>query len=126
MLEVDTGPMGNDIAVLAFSPVFSRVGEMIIMAHGCDGVVPVDDGKQPEPLFAVYRKSVAAPMREFFESGGRKISDLFGLGEIKYVEMSDARCYQNLNTLSDYETYPSKIKESTGPDGIGIDSFPGL
>ena len=70
---------------------------------GADIVLPVGgDGKQ-EPLFAVYRKSALEAIDKVLSSGGRKISDVFPLCTVKYIEMEGSLI--NLNTPAEYARF---------------------
>lgn len=76
--------------------------QMVQAAAGVDIAVPVSPEGRPEPLLAVYQKSVVRAAEEVLQSGGRRISDLFGVVKVKFVTMSDSGWYRNLNTMDDY------------------------
>lgn len=81
------------------------VGAMLREADGFDGVVPLDAEGRPEPLFAVYRKSMLPAMRRVLSSGHRHIRAAFSLCRMTYVELGEANWLRNLNSLEDYESY---------------------
>jgi len=70
-----------------------------------DIVVLKAAGGTYEPLFAVYRKSALEAINEVLQSGGHKISDVFSLCKVHYVELDDAEWLVNLNTMAEYEEY---------------------
>ena len=61
------------------------------------------DGSLPEPLFAVYRKSVIAAAREVLSSGKRKVSEVFAQLRIKFINLD--KPVRNINTPADYEEF---------------------
>lgn len=75
---------------------------MIQGAGGCDIVMPLSADGRPEPLLAVYRKSVCAAAEQVLQRGGRRLSDLFDRVNVKTVTMPDTGWYRNLNTPQDY------------------------
>jgi molybdenum cofactor guanylyltransferase len=77
---------------------------MLREADGYDAVV-LRAGERVEPLFAVYRKSLAATAGGLLESGERQIRKLFDQCRTKYIEIDDADRLRNLNTMEEYEKY---------------------
>ncbi|MEI6787101.1 MAG: molybdenum cofactor guanylyltransferase [bacterium] len=75
---------------------------MIQAAEGYDIVMPHSLDRRPEPLLAVYRKSVCASAEQVLLRGGRRMSDLFELVKVKTVTMPESDWYRNLNTPEDY------------------------
>jgi len=72
---------------------------------GYEGVVPVTGTSRLEPMCAVYRKSILKTMNEALSSGDRKVSEVLRRCKIKYIEVSDAPWFRNINTMKDYEAY---------------------
>lgn len=70
---------------------------------GADIVLPVGDGGKQEPLFAVYRRSALEAINKVLSSGGRKISDVFPLCTVKYMELEGSLI--NLNTAAEYTRF---------------------
>ena len=68
-----------------------------------DIVVPVAGDGQYEPLFAVYRKSALRAINKVLSSGGRKISDVFALCNVKRIDLGAGLI--NLNTTAEYEEF---------------------
>lgn len=68
-----------------------------------DIVIPTTGQKRYEPLFAIYCKSALEAINKVLSSGGRKISDVFALCTVKYIEL-EANLI-NLNTIADYERF---------------------
>lgn len=75
---------------------------MIQAADDCDIAMPLSRDGQPEPLLAVYRKSVCAAAEEVLQRGGRRMADLFERVKVKYVPMPETNWYRNLNTMEEY------------------------
>ena len=81
------------------------VRKMLAEAEDVDIVVPdTCDGKS-EPLFAVYRRSALGAINKVLSSGRRKISDVFALCKVKYIELNDVEWLTNLNTMAEYEEF---------------------
>ena len=79
------------------------IKKMLVFAEDFDAVVPrTADGKF-EPLFAIYRKNLLAPMNEALDSGIRKIDKLYDSFKLKYVDLKPGHKTINLNTKDDYE-----------------------
>ncbi|MBN2137139.1 MAG: molybdenum cofactor guanylyltransferase [Sedimentisphaerales bacterium] len=78
---------------------------------GADVVIPTAGTEKIEPLFAVYRKSILDAANKVLSSGRRKISDIFGLCKVKYVELSDAERLINLNTSAEYEKFIEEYRD---------------
>jgi len=75
---------------------------MIQAAAGWDIVMPLSPEGRPEPLLAVYRKTVCAAAEQVLARGGRRVADLFDHVKVKNVPMTEAGWYRNLNTPEDY------------------------
>jgi molybdopterin-guanine dinucleotide biosynthesis protein A len=76
-----------------------------------DVVVPIAGDGQYEPLFAVYRKSALRAVNEVLSSGGRKISDIFALCNVKKINLGASLA--NLNTTAEYEKYRKNHHDQT-------------
>ncbi|MFC1637369.1 molybdenum cofactor guanylyltransferase, partial [Planctomycetota bacterium] len=74
---------------------------------GADIVVPMTLDGQCEPLFAVYRKSVAEVMNEALSRDRHKITDVFALCEVEYVELEAS--LPNLNTIAEYRQFQKQL-----------------
>ncbi len=68
-------------------------------------VVPTTGKDKFEPLFAVYRRSMLEVAKKLLASGGRKITDIFALCKVKYIDLHDADWLTNLNTRAEYEQF---------------------
>jgi len=79
--------------------------QMIQAAGGYDIVMPLSPDRRPEPLLAVYRKSVGAFADQILARGGRRLTSLFDLVKVKFIDMPDADWYRNVNTPEDYHDY---------------------
>ena len=78
---------------------------LIQAAEGVDIVMPLSADGRPEPLLAVYRKSVCLAAEQVLQKGGRRLADLFEQVKVKTVSMPAADWYRNLNTMDDYHDY---------------------
>ncbi len=83
--------------------------DLVGQASRVDAVVPVTDGR-PEPLHAVYRKSVLKPARQRIERRELKVAPVFDAVSTIWVHEHDLRVldpdlrsFWNLNTPDDYE-----------------------
>jgi molybdopterin-guanine dinucleotide biosynthesis protein A len=83
----------------------SLAHRMLGLARGREIVVPRSAGGLPEPLFAVYRKSVASKANHLLASGERRIRPLFNLCRTGYVDLEDGEEVLNLNTREDLAAY---------------------
>ncbi len=93
-----------DVPVLQYA--FIR--KMMHDVEGYDAVIPMTGKSRYEPLFAVYRKSMIAPMRDVFEGGARKISNVFEKCRINFIDMSGETWYRNLNTIKEYTAFRNR------------------
>ena len=75
-----------------------------------DIVVPVTGDGKYEPLFAIYRKSAIDAINKVLSAGSRKITDVFALCNVSYVELGDAEWLVNLNTMDEYERFRKRTK----------------
>jgi molybdopterin-guanine dinucleotide biosynthesis protein A len=76
--------------------------EMLRLADGYDVVMPVSPDGRHEPLFAVYRTSVAETARDLLRRGSRRLTDLIGHARVRLVDLPAGGWYRNLNTPEDY------------------------
>jgi len=70
-----------------------------------DIVVPTTGDEKYEPLFAIYRKTALEAINKVLSSGKRKITDVFILCTVKYIELDNTDWLVNLNTMADYEEF---------------------
>jgi len=82
---------------------------MIKFSAGFDLVVP-RVGKLVEPLHAVYSKSCLAPIERLLSQGNLRVSALFDLVKVRYVEADEIDSFDprhlsffNINTKADLE-----------------------
>ena len=95
-----------DIPNIDLSCVRRMLAEAV--ENGADIIVPTTGDQKYEPLFAVYNKSALGAMNKLLSSGGRKISDVFAMCEVRSVEFGDAEWLANLNTMAEYEEFRKK------------------
>jgi len=88
------------------------VEEMLAEAEtgGADVVIPMASGGRYEPLFAVYRRSVLEAANKVLAAAGRRISDIFSLCVVKYVDPPDPDSLINLNTQAEYEEFTKQYE----------------
>jgi molybdopterin-guanine dinucleotide biosynthesis protein A len=75
---------------------------LIELAEGYDLALPDRGDGRYEPLFAVYRKTVAGPARDILAAGGRSILELLDRVRVKLVAVPPDVRIGNINTASDY------------------------
>ncbi len=83
---------------------------MLREAEGYDAVVPLSKNGRPEPLFALYRKSMIPPIRKLMKQGVRKIGAVFDMCRVRHIDLGDDRWLFNLNRPEDYALF-LKCKE---------------
>ncbi len=91
------------------------VHRMLNLASGYDAVVPrvaLADGPHLEPLFAVYRKSIADRMLELLDQGERRLRRLFDTSRVRFVDVKADASPRNLNTKEDYRAYVARTDAS--------------
>jgi molybdopterin-guanine dinucleotide biosynthesis protein A len=81
------------------------VRRMLAQADGVDVVVPITSDGREQPLFAVYRRSALPYIEEALKLGGRRLSDIYNLCKVRFVELGDTNWFANLNTMADYERF---------------------
>ena len=93
---------------------------MIQISSGFDLVVP-RLGKLTEPLHAVYSKSCLAPIEQLLNQGELRVSALFDLVKVRYVEAEEIDIYDpkhlsffNINTEADLARAQQLAKEMSG------------
>ena len=110
-LEASTNELNFVVACDIPHIDLAYVRKMLVEAKRADMVIPTTGDGKYEPLFAVYRKSALGTINEVLSSGGRKISDVFGRCRVKYVKLSEAQWFTNINTMADYEEFREKYEQ---------------
>ncbi len=72
---------------------------------GCDALVPIGFEGRPEPLSAVYHRRCLATVRRALENGVRKVTEALASLDVTTLAVSDAGCFENLNTPEDWACY---------------------
>jgi molybdopterin-guanine dinucleotide biosynthesis protein A len=80
------------------------VCRMLRLARGADIVVP-RAGDRPEPLYAVYRKSVLPATDAALAAGERRAGAIFERCRTLFVDLAPDEVPVNLNTSADLEAY---------------------
>lgn len=89
--------------------------QLMQAAGDADITVPLSHDGRPEPLLAVYRKSVAEAAGLVLGRGDRRITDLFDMVRVKFVTMADAGWYNNVNTMAEYQSIVAARAEGGDP-----------
>ena len=89
------------------------VRRMLREADGFDAVVPTAEG-QLEPLFAVYRTSVADVFKNALAQGKRKIRAAFDECSVKYLDITETDLLKNLNTREEYSEFVARLDQKPG------------
>ena len=85
----------------------SFIKMMIAESKDFDVVVPVNTRSQLEPLYAIYKKHIIKAFNEVISAGKNKISEVYKLCKVKYVQIEDTAWLKNINTMQDYQEYLS-------------------
>jgi len=111
-LEASTNEFNFVIACDIPKINLSCVNKMLTEAieNRADIVVPETGKEKYEPLFAIYRKSTLGAINKTLSSGKNKITDVFTLCTVKYIEMEGSDWFINLNTMADYEEFQKKLR----------------
>ena len=78
---------------------------MVGLTKGYEIVAPVSPGNKPEPLFAIYSRSVVSESEKLLDSGERSLLRLLERCKTHYVKIDDYSWYKNINTWEDYESF---------------------
>ncbi len=84
------------------------VRTMLRMAEGQDAVVPRSRNGQPEPLFALYRKSLIPLIRTLMKQGDRRISHVFDFCRVRFLDLGEDTWLLNLNHPDEYAVFVSR------------------
>lgn len=84
------------------------IRRMINLASDADIVMPVSEPDKYEPLYAMYRKSVAGFARKVLDNNKHRIIELFNHVRVKFTGLNEDYWYQNLNLKDDYHSYVKK------------------
>lgn len=77
------------------------IAAMQQLSADCDVVMPLDANGRPEPLFALYRKSVIPVAQALLAAGGRRIIDILPALRVAHPPLPGG-WLKNLNTPDDY------------------------
>ncbi len=83
------------------------IQHMINISANADMVIPKNHDKH-EPLYAVYKNTVADKAEEILKNNGRRITDLLDHCKAEFVDIDQALWYKNLNTKEAYINYIKK------------------
>lgn len=84
------------------------IKQMINISDSFDIVMPVSDGSEYEPLYAVYRKAVLTNAEKAISRNGRRVIELLDDSKVKLVDFSNQSWYRNINYKEDYFEFISK------------------
>ena len=83
------------------------VRELFYEAKNGDGAVAITSDGKYEPLFAVYRKSMALAAQDALRGGNRRVVAMYQNRAIRPVRMKSGVALKNINTPADYSGYLS-------------------
>jgi molybdopterin-guanine dinucleotide biosynthesis protein A len=86
----------------------TRVRKMLRDARNYDALIP-ETKSRFEPLFAVYKKSVLAPIEKSLASGNNRIMDALKDCKIKYIDLPEGEL-TNINTMADYKQFLKRVE----------------
>jgi molybdopterin-guanine dinucleotide biosynthesis protein A len=81
------------------------VRRMLRESRDCDIVVPESSEEGLQPLFAVYRKNVAATAAALLADGEGRVRALLDKCRTKRIRVAGRRFAKNLNTMEEYRAY---------------------
>jgi molybdenum cofactor guanylyltransferase len=85
------------------------VGRLLRAAREADGAVAVGPDGHPEPLLAVYRRSMLASAETALASGARRVVSMFDGCRVRHVPVPAG--FRNLNTPAEYrESRPASVE----------------
>ncbi len=87
------------------NPKISLIKKMIEIIGHYQAVVPISSTGKTDPLFAVYRKSVAERAKVLLDKNINKVMILLENIEVKYMETLGENSISNINTIGDYENF---------------------
>ncbi len=88
--------------------------ELLANSEEHDITVPSFSDGQYEPLFAVYKKSVAHAAKKMLDFHKRRIIEIFPECKTQVIPTPDKSWYINLNTPGDYQNYLDSIQKVAG------------
>lgn len=91
---------------------FGFLQRLIREAEHSDVALPISSEGRPEPLFAVYSKSVLPEMEKLLDEGVLSLLPLFERCKVQYVPMGENAWFKNLNTRKDYKDF---LKQKNRP-----------
>jgi molybdopterin-guanine dinucleotide biosynthesis protein A len=75
---------------------------------GADALLPAGPSGRLEPLSAVYHRRCGATLRRALEAGVRKVTEALAGLEVAPWTVSDAACFENLNTPEEWACYDGR------------------
>ena len=81
------------------------VGRLLRAARGADGAVPCSEDGDPEPLFAVYCRTILPAAEAALERGERRIISMYERSTVRTVPIRAGDRVDNLNTIEDYDRW---------------------
>jgi len=84
----------------------SLVQQLLRNSNGFDAVMPKAGRSKFEPLFAVYKKSIAKTIDKQIDLGVRRVIDCIKDCKVKYIDVTGGEI-KNLNATTDYKRFHS-------------------
>jgi molybdopterin-guanine dinucleotide biosynthesis protein A len=66
------------------------------------------DGKNPEPLLAIWEANAAIPLKNYYERGGISPREFLKQQDILLLQAPDKRIYHNINTPGELDDFLNK------------------
>jgi len=89
------------------NPDINLIRKMIEIVGKHDAIVPKSPTGKVDPLFAVYKKSVAEKARKLLDKDIRKVMLLLENLDVTYLETNSESAIININNPGDYEIFIS-------------------
>jgi molybdenum cofactor guanylyltransferase len=118
---------GDPVLIVACDmPFASRAlaDHLLGLSAAADAVVPRPGGEY-EPLFAVYRRACAAPIRRALDAGQRRVISFFPEVRLRVVETAEAQaiepdlwCFFNVNTPDDLAEAERRLRAAGAEETV--------
>ncbi len=89
-------------------PNLKLAREMIKALANHDAVVPMSINGKIDPLFAVYRKSVAQNAKNLLDKGVGKVMKLLDIIDVSYFNTAERDEIKNINSSKEFEEFLKK------------------
>ena len=94
----------------------SLVRRLLACSPRFDVAAPAFEGREPEPLFAMYTKAACEPARRLLEGGLLRMAGLLAACRTQVIQAGRGDWYRNLNTQQDLRRYEKDVARSLHGD----------